>query len=112
LRIGFNKKNIPMHKSRRDFIKKTSAGAVAFSFGGVLPAFSAGSYRNIMGANEKIRVACMGVNSRGLAVGKNLASQKDCEVLHVSDVDTRAAETCISAIEKIQQKKTKGNTRF
>ena len=82
-----------MQKSRRDFIKKTSAGAVALSFGGILPAFSANSYRNIIGANEKITVACMGVNSRGLAVGKNFAAQKNCEVLHVCDVDSRAAAT-------------------
>ncbi|MCX6299662.1 MAG: Gfo/Idh/MocA family oxidoreductase [Bacteroidetes bacterium] len=91
--------------SRRNFLKKASTGAVAFSLGGVLPAFSAKSYRNIIGANEKIAVACMGVNSRGLAVGTNFASQKNCEVLHVCDVDTRAADICINAIEKIQQKK-------
>jgi hypothetical protein len=46
----------------------------------------------------------MGVNSRGLAVAKNFASQKNCEVLHVCDVDTRAADTCINAVEKIQRK--------
>ena len=94
-----------MNNSRRDFIKKTSAGAVAFSLGGVLPGFSADSYRRIIGANEKITVASMGVNSRGLAVAKNFASQKECEVLHVCDVDTRAAEVCIGAVEKIQNKK-------
>ena len=94
-----------MNHSRRNFIKKASTGAVVFSFGGVLPGFSASSYRNIIGANEKIIVASMGVNSRGLAVAKNFASQKACEVLHVCDVDTRAAEVCINAVEKIQQKK-------
>ncbi len=94
-----------MHKSRRDFIKKTSAGAVAFSLGGVLPGFGADSYRRIIGANEKIMVASMGVNSRGLAVAKNFASQKECEILHVCDVDTRASEVCINAVEKIQNKK-------
>jgi predicted dehydrogenase len=93
------------NNSRRIFLKKASTGAVAYSLGGVLPAFSSKSYRNIIGANEKIAVACMGVNSRGLAVGTNFASQKNCEVLHVSDVDTRAADICINAIEKIQQKK-------
>jgi len=94
-----------MNNSRRDFIKKTSMGTVALSFGGVLQGFSAGSYRNIIGANDKITVACMGVNSRGLAVGKNFASQPNCEVLHVCDVDSRATTTCITAIEKIQQKR-------
>jgi predicted dehydrogenase len=101
-----------MKNSRRDFIKKASAGAAAFSFGGMLPGFTAGSYRNIIGANEKITVACMGVNSRGLAVGTNFAAQKNCEVLHVCDVDTRAADTCIEAVEKIQQKKPKATPDF
>lgn len=101
-----------MNKSRRNFIKKASMGSVAFSFGGVLQGFSAGSYRNIVGANDKITVACMGVNSRGLAVGKNFASQSNCEVLHVCDVDSRASTNCIAAIEKIQQKRPKDSPDF
>jgi hypothetical protein len=92
-----------MNNSRRDFIKKTSVATVGVSLGGVLPGFSANSYRRIIGANEKITVASMGVNSRGLAVAKNFASQKNCEVLHVCDVDTRAADVCINAVEKINR---------
>jgi predicted dehydrogenase len=94
-----------MNNSRRNFIKKTSAGAAALSLGGMLPGFSAASYRKIIGANDRITVASMGVNSRGLAVATNFAAQKNCEVRHVCDVDTRAADTCINAVEKIQQKK-------
>ena len=101
-----------MNNSRRNFIKKTTLGTVAFSFGGVLPGFSSNSYRNIVGANEKITVACMGVNSRGLAVGSNFAAQKECEVLHVCDVDSRAAEKCITTVEKIQQKKPAATPDF
>ena len=101
-----------MNNSRRNFIKKTSLGTIAFSFGGVLPGFSSKSYRNIFGANEKITVACMGVNSRGLAVGSNFAAQKGCEVLHVCDVDSRAAGKCITAVEKIQQKKPAATPDF
>lgn len=94
-----------MEKSRRDFIKKTSAGAIAFSIGGILPSFSAKSYARISGANEKIITAVMGVNSRGLAVSKNFASQVNSEVLHVCDVDSRASAICMEEIEKIQNKK-------
>jgi predicted dehydrogenase len=94
-----------MNNSRRDFIKKTSAGAAALSLGGILPGFSAASYKKIIGANDRITVASMGVNSRGLAVATNFAAQKNCEVRHVCDVDTRAADTCVNAVEKIQQKK-------
>lgn len=101
-----------MLNSRRDFIKKATAGAAAVSFGAILPGFSARSYGNIMGANDKILVACMGVNSRGFAVGTNFASQKDCEVLHVCDVDSRAADKCIEAIAKIQNKKPLASPDF
>ncbi len=101
-----------MRNNRRTFIKKASTGAFALSLGGILPAFSTKSYQNILGANEKIRVACMGVNSRGLAVGKNFARQKNCEVLHVCDVDTRAADICIDAIGKIQTSQPKATPDF
>ena len=101
-----------MKNTRRTFIKKASSGAFALSLGGMLPAFSAKSYQNIVGANEKIRVACMGVNSRGLAVGKNFAHQKNCEVLHVCDVDSRAADICIEAIGKIQSNKPQATPDF
>jgi predicted dehydrogenase len=101
-----------MKNTRRTFIKKASSGAFALSLGGMLPAFSAKSYQNIVGANEKIRVACMGVNSRGLAVGKNFAHQKNCEVLHVCDVDSRAADICIEAIGKIQTNKPRATPDF
>ena len=101
-----------MDNTRRDFIKKAGAGVAAVSLGGVLPGFSASSYRNIIGSNDKITVACMGVNSRGLAVGTNFASQKNCEVLYVCDVDSKAADKCIAAVEKIQQKRPKAAPDF
>jgi predicted dehydrogenase len=94
-----------MTNTRREFIKKASSCAAAVTFGAVLPGFSARSYRNILGANEKIMVACMGVNSRGLAVGINFAAQKNSEVLYVCDVDSRAADKCIGEVEKIQHRR-------
>lgn len=92
-----------MKNNRRDFIKQTVTGAAAVSFGSILPGFSAKSYASVAGANERIKVAVMGVNSRGMALANNFARQKDCEVLYVCDVDTRAAETCIGSVEKLQK---------
>src|SRR5688500_18875927 len=94
-----------MTTTRREFIKKASSCAAAVTFGAVLPGFSASSYRNIFGANEEIMVSCMGVNSRGLAVITNFAAHKNSEVLHVCDVDSRAADKCIAEVEKIQHKR-------
>jgi len=80
--------------------------------GGVLPGFSAKSYAGIMGANERIRVGVMGVNARGLALAKNYSGQRNCEVLYISDVDSRAMDKCIAAVEEIQHKRPKAAPDF
>lgn len=90
--------------SRRDFLKKAAIGAAAFSAGGVLPGFSAKSYANILGANERIQVAVMGVNSRGRAVSNNFALQPNCVITYVCDVDSRAALKCQKSVEKNQKR--------
>jgi predicted dehydrogenase len=101
-----------MEDSRRDFIKKTIAASAAISLGGILPAFSAKSYGSILGANDRIKVGIMGVNARGLALARNFSQQKNCEVIYISDVDTRAMETCIGTVEKIQNKRPKAAPDF
>jgi predicted dehydrogenase len=101
-----------MNNKRREFIKKAAMGAAAVSFGGILPGFSAKSYGNIMGANDRIHVAAMGVNARGHAVSGNFARQENCEVIYVCDVDSRAAEKCIASVEKIQKKRPKASPDF
>lgn len=91
-----------MNNSRRDFIKKSVAGSAVLMAGGILPGFSAESYRRIFGANEKIRASVMGVNSRGNALAQNFAFQKECDVIHICDVDSRAIEKCVKNVRKIQ----------
>ncbi|HET9487293.1 MAG TPA: Gfo/Idh/MocA family oxidoreductase [Chryseosolibacter sp.] len=101
-----------MNKKRREFIKGAALSAAAVSFGGILPGFSARSYGNIMGSNDRIYVAAMGVNSRGFAVSANFARQEGCEVMYVCDVDSRAADKCISNLEQIQKKRPKASADF
>ncbi|MBD2751418.1 Gfo/Idh/MocA family protein [Spirosoma validum] len=98
--------------SRREFIRKTVTSATALSIGGILPGFSARSYTNIIGANERIQVGVMGVNSRGLALASNYALQPNCEVMYISDVDSRAADKCMSTVEGIQKKRPKAQPDF
>src|SRR3546814_7125390 len=62
---------------------------------------------NIFGANDRIKVGVMGVNSRGNALATNFALQKNCQVLYISDVDTRAADKCAANVEKNQGKRPK-----
>lgn len=98
--------------SRRSFIKKASASSAFFVAGGILPQFSAKSYGNILGANNKINVSVMGVNSRGNALAQNFASQDNCNVVHVCDVDSRAIAKCITDLKTRQTIKAKPYADF
>jgi predicted dehydrogenase len=101
-----------MENSRRGFIKKSVGSLAAISVGGVLPAFSAKSYANIVNANNKIVVSMMGVNSRGKALAKNFARQENCEVAHICDVDSRAITACAEAIKDRQTRIPTGFVDF
>jgi predicted dehydrogenase len=101
-----------MKNNRRVFIKKAITGAAAVSFGGILPGFSTRSYRSIVGANDRILVAVMGVNSRGLALARSFARQENVEVMFICDVDSRAAATCSDNVEKIQTRRPAEMTDF
>ena len=94
--------------TRRDFIKKTVAGTAALSLGSILPGFGSSRYQDILGANEKIRIGVIGVNSRGSALAQGFAKQPDCEVTYICDVDSRALEKCQAAIHKLTGRTPKG----
>lgn len=94
--------------TRREFIKKAAIGTTLVSIGGALPGFSAKSYKNIIGANDKIRVAAIGVNARGNALAEGFAKENGCEVAYVCDVDKRAMEKCIANVQKIAGNTPKG----
>ena len=93
-----------MKNDRRTFVKKAIAGATLASVGGMLPGMTAKSYGRIMGANDRILAASMGVVSRGHAVGTNFASQEQCEVIYSCDVDRRAAEKFAVPVNDIHGK--------
>tara|TARA_R110000744_G_scaffold5122_5_gene18064 strand:+ start:1616 stop:2968 length:1353 start_codon:yes stop_codon:yes gene_type:complete len=98
--------------SRRSFIKKTAASSAFIATAGILPQFSAKSYARILGANDRINVSVMGVNSRGNALAQNFASQKNAEVIHVCDVDSRAILKCLDSVKGRQDRKPKTFTDF
>lgn len=100
------------NNSRRDFIKKSLIASGALSLGGVLPAFSAKSYNNIIGANERLNISMMGVNARGNALAQNFAAQPNSRVIHICDVDSRAIDKCKNSIKKFQQSEATGFSDF
>lgn len=87
--------------TRREFLKKTVAGTAALSVGSILPGFSAESYRKIVGANERIRIGVIGVNSRGGALAQGFAKMPGSEVTCLCDVDSHALERCQGSVQKI-----------
>lgn len=101
-----------MKSNRRDFINKTLTGTAALSAGGILPGFTAKSYAAVAGANDRIKVGMMGVNSRGKALAGQFAKQLNCEVLYVCDVDSRAAESCIDSVAELQNTRPKAAPDF
>jgi predicted dehydrogenase len=85
-------------EKRRDFIRKVAVTSVGLALGGPTFAFSAKSYKNIKGANDRIRIAAIGVNGRGNSMAGTIAGQKNAEVACVCDVDERAIPKAIKTV--------------
>ncbi|SDE30884.1 Gfo/Idh/MocA family protein [Niabella drilacis] len=91
---------------RRDFIKNIGLGTVGISLSPAAFGLSAKSYRNIIGANERIHVACIGLNGRGNGMAKVFANQQNTEVSWLCDVDNRVFSKVIRTLSESNQKTT------
>lgn len=91
-----------MRRSRREFIRSVSSGAAVAAFGGFGSAFTARGHAQVRGANDRVRIAVMGVNGRGRSLAGSFAKQDGCRVSYVCDVDSRAAEKTVAAVAKMQ----------
>jgi predicted dehydrogenase len=80
---------------RRTFLKQTSLFAAGVAAITAAPAIGAtGS------ANNRIRVAVMGCNGRGMYHIRSFGKLKDAQIAYVCDVDSRAVAKGIEAVEK------------
>ncbi|HEX3103404.1 MAG TPA: Gfo/Idh/MocA family oxidoreductase [Terriglobales bacterium] len=70
--------------TRRDFLKKTAAVSAAF----LVPKFASGA----LGANDRVRIAMIGVGSRGQELLKQIVAVPRTEVVAIADVYTRRLE--------------------
>ena len=73
---------------RRDFIKKSLLGSAGIAIGGM--GFSPKSYKSILGANERINVAVIGISGRGKDHISNFCNIKDSSNVRIKtlcDVD-------------------------
>lgn len=77
-----------MKTTRRNFIRKTSLGAVATA--ALQPNFMIG--KNILGANDRIHCAIAGVRSRGKAHALAINHQQNATISYSCDVDDNIIE--------------------
>lgn len=86
-----------MDSTRRDFIKKSIMAGVATGF-------SVKSYGKIIGANDRVRVACVGFSDRFRASHvppfKALMKEKNFEMVALSDIWNRRREEGKAFIDK------------
>lgn len=94
--------------SRRSFIKSALIGVAAASVGSQFKAYAIDPSGKVMGANDRIRIAIIGVNSRGRGIASGMAKLNDCEITYVCDVDSRAVAKCQEVVYKITGKTPKG----
>lgn len=95
--------------SRRNFLRNAAGTAVAAAVtpGTVLannqPESSSPDYHRIMGANDKIRIAVLGVNGRGkthISVIMKLAQQANVEIAALCDPDMVVLQEAAADFEK------------
>ncbi len=70
-----------MMTQRRDFIKKGMIGTAGIAMGGM--GFSAKSYASVMGANERVNIAVIGIRGQGKAHLSNYCSLKDSKNVRI-----------------------------
>jgi predicted dehydrogenase len=86
--------------NRRDFLKDVG-GLAAVAAGASLAGEAAGAQAG-RGANERINVACVGVNGQGAGHVRGYAGRNNCVVTHICDVDSAVVGRSIEAARKAQ----------
>ncbi|MBR1873208.1 MAG: Gfo/Idh/MocA family oxidoreductase [Bacteroidales bacterium] len=87
--------------SRRDFLKIAVAGAAALSAQGLRGGTPAASSASVAGANDRIRVGVIGVNSRGFALATGFAKMPGCQVTALCDCDLGALAKTQDQVRKV-----------
>ncbi len=101
-----------MENSRRDFIKKVALSSAAITVGGSIMGLSAKQYKRIIGANDRVHLASIGVNSRGDGLAYNFSRQPNAEIIYICDVDKRAIAKTITTVTKQNKPAPKGENDF
>lgn len=91
--------------TRKEFIRTAAGGMTGLALSSALPFNAMG---RVLGANDQLNVAVMGVNSRGAYLAVKFAEAENTRITHICDVDSRAMEKTIQVIEDQYAYKPKG----
>lgn len=99
-------------QSRRRFLKNAVVGGAGISFTSM--AFSARSYGNILGANDRVNYAIIGLHGRGKALLSAASKAENTSINYLCDVDNRVFKDAIDIAKDITGKspKTIGDVRL
>jgi predicted dehydrogenase len=86
--------------TRRKFLQSTSSQSVGASIGLVALAHSVRA--KAAQANERLRLAVVGIHGRGGQLARKFAARADCEVAYLCDVDESLFPAYLREIEQIQ----------
>lgn len=87
-----------MGESRREFLKKSALAAAALAVGSF--STSAKSYSKILGANDRINFAIIGLHGRGYAHLEGAAMSDNTMITYICDVDKRELEKFGKAVKE------------
>lgn len=79
--------------TRRNFIKNAALASAGFAMGGISTKMSAASYSRIMGANNKVNLAHIGIGNRGWEIINSFDKTGLANVVALCDVDLGAEHT-------------------
>lgn len=88
---------------RREFIKKAALGSVGVTVGAMN--FSAKSYSNILGANDRVNFGIVGIHSRGKALMSSALAAPNTAIRYICDVDSRVLEATKNKLKEATGKK-------
>lgn len=84
-----------MKQTRKQFLKTIAIGSVGLAAG-----ISAKSYGRILGANDRLNFAVVGLRSRAYAHLAGIKSLTNTSITHIADVDSRELEKFSNGVNK------------
>jgi predicted dehydrogenase len=91
--------------TRRRFLESTATTGVGLGVG--LYALTSGRRANATSANDRVRVAVLGLRGRGGVLASKFSARPDCEVAYLCDVDESVLPQRAAEVEQNQQRAPK-----